>query len=154
MTPWSDELGQRGIAPQQIVLGGFSQGACLALEYAARRGQKLGGVLAFSGALLTLEHGGDLAGTPIFMGVAPDDAHIPLERFEESAAALRSMGAQVNAQVYPGLGHSVNKAELDAARDLMQRAARAELMAVTSAPPSPPAAARPAPQSPVRRSAR
>ena len=115
-----DELGQRGIAPQQIVLGGFSQGACLALEYAARRGQKLGGVLAFSGALLTLEHGGDLAGTPIFMGVAPDDAHIPLERFEDSAAALKSMGAQVNAQVYPGLGHSVNKAELDAARALMQ----------------------------------
>ena len=117
------ELEGRGVAPEQTLLGGFSQGACLALEYAARRGRRLGGVLAFSGALITLEHGGDLAGTPVFMGVAPDDAHIPLERFQASAEALRRLGAAVNAQVYPDLGHSINKAELDAARELMQRAA-------------------------------
>lgn len=117
------ELAQRGVAPEQIVLGGFSQGACLALEYAARREQKLGGVLAFSGALITLEHGGDLAGTPVFTGVAPDDAHIPLARFEESAKILERLGATVNAQVYPGLEHAINKGELDAARALMRRAA-------------------------------
>ncbi|AWN24515.1 phospholipase [Deinococcus irradiatisoli] len=117
------ELEQRGISPQQVVLGGFSQGACLALEYAARRGERLGGVLALSGALITLEHGGDLAGTPVFMGVAPDDAHIPLERFEQSAEVLKVLGAQVDARVYAGLGHSINKDELDAARDLMRRAA-------------------------------
>ncbi len=117
------ELEERGIQPEQIVLGGFSQGACLALEYAARYGKRLGGVLAFSGALITLEHGGDLTGTPVFMGVAPDDAHIPLDRFQASAEVLRGLGASVNAQVYPELGHSINKAELDAARELMQRAA-------------------------------
>ena len=114
------ELEQRGIAPEQIILGGFSQGACLVLEYAARRGERLGGVLAFSGALITLQHGGSLAGTPIFMGVAPDDAHIPLERFEASAALLEQLGAKVDACVYPGLGHAVNSDELDAARELMK----------------------------------
>ncbi|GAA4016322.1 hypothetical protein GCM10022631_30820 [Deinococcus rubellus] len=116
-------LEQQGVAPEQIILGGFSQGACLALEYAARYGKRLGGVLAFSGALITLEHGSDLAGTPVFMGVAPDDTHIPLDRFQASAEALRGLGAAVNAQVYPGLGHAINAPELDAARELMQRAA-------------------------------
>ncbi len=123
-----EELAQRGIEPAQVVLGGFSQGACLALEYAARRGQRpgsqrLGGVVALSGALISLEHGGDLSGTPVFMGVAPDDAHIPLERFQESAEVLKKLGAQVDARVYPDLGHSINKGELDAVRDLMRRAA-------------------------------
>ena len=121
------ELYQRGISPEQIILGGFSQGACLALEYAARRGQRadkqrLGGVLALSGALITLQHGSNLAGTPIFMGVADDDAHIPLERFQASATLLEQLGAKVDARVYPGLGHAVNKDELDAARDMMRAA--------------------------------
>ena len=57
------------------------------------------------------------------MGVAPDDTHIPLERFQASAEVLRGLGASVDAQVYPGLGHSINQAELDAARELMRRAA-------------------------------
>ncbi|MFC4638181.1 VOC family protein [Deinococcus hohokamensis] len=115
------ELEARGIAPQQVVLGGFSQGACLALEYASRQSRRLGGVVAFSGALITLGRTADLAGTPVFMAVDPRDGHIPLERFEASAAELRSRGAAVDARVLPGLGHTINQEELDAARALMQQ---------------------------------
>ncbi|MCP2015776.1 glyoxalase family protein [Deinococcus sp. HSC-46F16] len=115
------ELERQGIPPQKVVLGGFSQGACLALEYASRSGRPLGGVVALSGGLITLDRAGDLSGVPVFMGVAPDDAHIPLSRFQESAAHLRSRGAAVDDRVYPGLGHSINKDELDAVRTIMQR---------------------------------
>ena len=118
-----NELEAQGISAHNVVLGGFSQGACLALEYASRTGRRLGGVVAFSGALITLDQTGDLPDTPVFMGVAPDDAHIPLARFEASAAHLRARGAQVEARVYPGLGHSINQDELDAARRIMQRVA-------------------------------
>ncbi|WP_102125015.1 VOC family protein [Deinococcus planocerae] len=115
------ELEARGIPPRNVVLGGFSQGACLALEYASRAGRRLGGVVALSGGLITLDQRGDLGGTPVFMGVAPDDAHIPLTRFQESAEHLRGQGAEVDARVYPGLGHAINKDELDAVRAVMQR---------------------------------
>ncbi|MBB5233345.1 VOC family protein [Deinococcus budaensis] len=117
------ELERQGIPPQNVVLGGFSQGACLALEYASRSGRPLGGVVALSGGLITLDRAGDLSGVPVFMGVAPDDAHIPLSRFQQSAAHLRSRGAAVDARVYPGLGHSINTDELDAVRTVMQRVA-------------------------------
>ncbi len=117
-----DELGQRGIAPQQSCWAASRRGP--AWRWNTQRGAAKSSAACWpsQGRLITLEHSGDLAGTPVLMGVAPDDAHIPLERFEASAAALKSMGAQVNAQVYPGLGHTINKAELDAARALMQRA--------------------------------
>jgi len=118
-------LEAQGIPEENVVLAGFSQGACLALEYASRSGRRLGGVVALSGALITLPGEGDLTGLPIFMGVAPDDAHIPLARFEESAALLRRRGAQVDRRVYPGLGHAISGEELDAMRELMQRVAGA-----------------------------
>ncbi|MEF2277730.1 VOC family protein [Deinococcus sp. YIM 134068] len=115
------ELERQGVPRRNVVLGGFSQGACLALEYASRTGGRLGGVVALSGGLITLDQRTDLGGTPVFMGVAPDDAHIPLSRFQESAEHLRTQGANVDARIYPGLGHSINKDELDAVREIMQR---------------------------------
>ncbi|GGO23252.1 VOC family protein [Deinococcus humi] len=114
------ELEAQGIGAQNVVLGGFSQGACLALEYASRNRARLGGVVALSGALITLGETGDLGGLPVFMGNAPDDAHIPLDRFQASAELLRSRGAAVDARVFPGLGHAINAEELDAMRALMQ----------------------------------
>ncbi len=110
-----------GIPPARVMLGGFSQGACLALEVAARAGQRLGGVFAFSGALITLEHAGDLAGTPVFMGVDERDGHIPLDRFQQSAEVLRARGARVDARVYRGLGHTINTEEINTVRDTMRQ---------------------------------
>ncbi|WP_198170589.1 VOC family protein [Deinococcus arboris] len=116
-------LAGQGIPPERVVVAGFSQGACLALEYASRTGAKLGGVVAFSGGLITLDQTGDLRGLPVVMGVDPADGHIPLARFTASAEHLRARGAAVDAQIIPGLGHSINTDELNAARALMQQVA-------------------------------
>ena len=115
----------------RIVLGGFSQGACLALEVAARHGPALGLAAAFglSGGLIgtsdapgggkAFDYAARLDGLPVFAGVAPDDPHIPLSRFEESAAVFERLGAAADFRVYPGLGHAVNAAEVAAVRALL-----------------------------------
>lgn len=101
-----------GISAERTLLLGFSQGACLALEFAARNPHRYGGVLGLSGALI--ENGnqprsyeGSLAGTPIFLGCSTTDFHIPRERVEHSADVLRSLGADVTLKLYPNMEHTV-----------------------------------------------
>ena len=106
-----------GIPPARTVLIGFSQGACLALEFAARHPQRYGGVAGLSGGLIgppgvPRHDQGDLAGTPILLGCSDVDPHIPLTRVHESAAALQALGADVTTRIYPGLGHTINQDEL------------------------------------------
>ncbi|MFC4452830.1 VOC family protein [Deinococcus sonorensis] len=115
------DLERAGIPPAHVMLGGFSQGACLVSEYVARHPQRYGGVFVYSGALLTLDHHGDLQGTPVFMGNSDHDPHIPDERFQASAEVFRSLGARMDARIYPGLGHTIHQDELDAVGRLMQR---------------------------------
>lgn len=110
-------LGSKGFAAGRIVLLGFSQGACLALEYAARHARRYGGVAALSGGLIGPEgtprdYAGTLAGTPVFIGCGDRDGHIPLWRVQESTGVLQGMGAEVNERIYPGMGHSVNEDEI------------------------------------------
>ena len=112
-----------GVARDRAVLLGFSQGACLALEYAARTGGVFGGVAALSGGLI-----GDrveaaryrrLDGSPVFLGCSDPDPHIPRARVEESARLLESLGARVDMRFYPRLGHTVNEDEIEAVRAMM-----------------------------------
>jgi predicted esterase len=115
------ELNDRGIPPERIALLGFSQGACLALESAARQPQRYAALLGFSGGLIgppgtQFDYDGSLAGTPVFLGCSDVDPHIPKERVEESAVALQRLGASVDARLYPGMGHTVNRDEIEAAR--------------------------------------
>lgn len=119
------ELEEAGIARERIVLAGFSQGACLASEFAARNAGRWGGLLVFSGGLIgplgmTFPHRGDLAGTPVFMGCSDRDPHIPLERFRETGEVLGELGAEVDLQVYPGMGHTIIDDELDRARGVVE----------------------------------
>lgn len=114
-----------GIPPERIALVGFSQGACLATEYASRVPRHYGAVVAFSGGLIgpmsepqTRE--GDLAGTPVFLGCSDRDSHIPLERVNETTRVLRGMGAEVTEVIYPGLGHTINADELAHAERLIR----------------------------------
>ena len=107
-----------GIPPERTVLLGFSQGGCLALEYAARHPRRYGGLVALSGALI--ENGeaprtyiGSLAGTPVFLGCSDNDPHIPAGRLERTAGLLRALGGEVTLRVYPGLGHTVNRDEIE-----------------------------------------
>jgi predicted esterase len=114
-----------GIPAERIVLGGFSQGACLASEFMARNARRYGGLLAFSGGLIgppgTLRaYPGSLNGTPVFLGCSDVDPHIPKARVEETAAVLESIGAQVTMRLYPGMGHTINVDEIGYARALLQ----------------------------------
>lgn len=107
-----------GVPLGRLVLLGFSQGACLASEYAARHPGRYGGVVALSGGLFGPEldesrYPGDLAGTPAFFGCSDVDPHIPSVRVDESAALFRARGAAVEQRTYLGFGHSVNQDEVD-----------------------------------------
>ncbi|CUI17405.1 Phospholipase/carboxylesterase family protein [Candidatus Protochlamydia naegleriophila] len=105
------------IPPSQTYLMGFSQGACLALEVAARFATRYGGVIAFTGGLIgsvidEKKYRGDFKGTPIFIGTSDQDPHVPLERAQESKTLLEKLGAQVTLKVYPGMGHTINEDEI------------------------------------------
>ena len=110
-----------GIASSRIAIVGFSQGACLALEFAARNPARYGGVYGFSGGLIgppgtTWPDFGSLDGTPIFRGCSDVDSHIPIDRVIASADRLRDLGAEVDLRIYPGMGHTINKDEIVALR--------------------------------------
>ncbi len=118
-----DQVG--GIPAEKVILGGFSQGACLAVEFAARHAQRLGGLLVFSGGLIgppgtPRDYTGSLAGTPVLIGCGDADPHIPQERVEETAAVLTGLGGVVEKQLYPGMGHMINADEIERARLIVQ----------------------------------
>jgi predicted esterase len=113
-----------GIPANKIALLGFSQGACLTLEFTARHPRRYGAVIGFSGGLIgpagtPRNYPGSLDGTPVFLGCSDIDGHIPKERVQESAGVLTRMGATVDLRLYPGMGHLVNEDELSAARALL-----------------------------------
>lgn len=121
-----DDVVARGVAHERICLVGFSQGACLTSEFVARHPARYGGVIAFTGGLVgppgtPREYPGSLDGTPIFLGCSDVDAHVPLERVEETAGVFSAMGARVDLRVYPGMGHLVNDDEIDAARGILDQ---------------------------------
>jgi predicted esterase len=115
------QVADQGIPRSRIMLLGFSQGGCLAATYAVRHAHRYGGVMILSGGLIgppgtSWEHEGSFAGTPVFLGCSDVDAHIPMERVEESAEVFRRMGAVVTRRFYPGMGHLVNDDELSFVR--------------------------------------
>jgi predicted esterase len=117
-------LGNAGLRPDRVAIGGFSQGACLASEFVARNAQRYGGVIGFSGGLIgppgtPRDYEGNLAGTPVFLGCSDVDPHIPLDRVEETAEVLAALGGRVDKRIYRGMGHSVNNEEVAAARNIL-----------------------------------
>jgi len=117
-------LGEAGFPPERVVLLGFSQGACLGLEYAARHAHRYGGVVGLSGGLIgpdgtPRDYPGSLAGTPVFLGCSDIDPHIPLARVRETTAVLRRLGAAVDERIYTGMGHLINEDEIRFVRGLL-----------------------------------
>lgn len=113
-----------GIPPQRLMLLGFSQGACLALEYAARNARRYGGVVGYSGGLIGPDgtprnYAGSFDGAPVFLGCSDVDLHIPKERVLETDAVLKRMGADVTTRLYPNMGHTINQDEINFVRGLM-----------------------------------
>jgi predicted esterase len=116
-----------GIVPARTILLGFSQGGCLALEYAARHPQRYGAVAGLSAGLIengdkSRTYTGSLGGTPVFLGCSDVDFHIALARVERTAVVLAELGGDVDKRIYPSMGHTVNRDEIDAVRGLITRA--------------------------------
>ena len=113
-----------GIPPENVIIGGFSQGACLASEFVARNARRYGGLLVFSGGLIgppgtPRNYQGSLAGTPVFLGCSDRDPHVPLERVQESTATFQTLKASVTERIYPGMAHTVIQDEIDHAREIV-----------------------------------
>lgn len=122
-----EDVTRQGIQPERIVLMGFSQGACLSQEFAARNARRYHAVIGLSGGLIgppgtPREYAGNFGGTPVFLGCSDIDPHIPLERVKESAEVCRTMGATVDERIYPGMGHTVNVDEMTAVRAMLSGA--------------------------------
>ena len=114
-----------GVDSSRIAILGFSQGACLTLEYAARHAARYAGVFGLSGGLIgppgtARDYSGSLEDTPVFLGCSDVDAHIPLARVRESADVFRRMRATVDERIYEGMGHTVNKDEIDAIKAILR----------------------------------
>jgi len=114
-----------GIPPERTLLLGFSQGACLALEFAARSARRYGGLVGLSGGLIGPDgtprtYPGTLDGTPVFLGCSDVDPHIPKERVLETARVLSQLGGQVTTRLYPKMAHTVNLDEIQAVRELVR----------------------------------
>ena len=119
------QIGNEGVSPDRIGLLGFSQGACLSLEFAARHAQRYAAVVGLSGGLIgppgtPRDYRGIFAGTPVFLGCSDVDPHIPLERVHETADVFRGMGANVDERIYPRMGHTVNGDEIAAVEALLR----------------------------------
>lgn len=114
-----------GIAAERVVLMGFSQGACLAQEFAARNARRYAAIAGLSGGLIgppgtPRNYEGSFEGTPVFLGCSDIDPHIPVERVHESAEVFRRMGAEVDERIYPKMGHTVNQDEVEAVAALLR----------------------------------
>jgi predicted esterase len=136
-------LGAESYQPGRIVLLGFSQGACLALEYAARHARRYGGLIGLSGGLIGPEgtprdYPGHFAETPVFLGCSDVDPHIPVERVHETGRVLGALGGAVTKRIYPGMGHAINDDEIRQIRSLLARLANGN----EPAGPDPPATRR------------
>ncbi len=118
-------MDEHNIPSEKVMILGFSQGACLALEFGARNAQRFGGLVALSGGLVgpdgtPRDYPGDFGDTPIFLGCSDVDFHIPLQRVKHSTEVLGSMGASVEERIYPGMGHTVNDDEIAYVREMVQ----------------------------------
>ena len=124
-----ERLGAEGFPPERIAVAGFSQGACLSTEFAARNPRRYGAVIGLSGGLIgppgtPRDYPGSLGGTPVCRGCSDIDPHIPLERVQETTRVLRGLGAEVDERIYPGFGHSLNADEVEAVKGILARLIR------------------------------
>ncbi len=111
-------------AYENIFLLGFSQGACLTLEYVARNPQRFGGVFGLSGGLIgpenqLPEYTGELNQMPVFLGCSDVDPHIPKARVLESEQVFKGLNANVVTKLYKNFPHSVNDDEIEIVSNIL-----------------------------------
>lgn len=119
-----DEIESKGIASENIYFAGFSQGACLTAEFVTQNAARYGGILLFTGGLIgdkiySEKYKGDFAGTPVFIGTGNPDAHVPVERVNDTAEIMEKMNAAVTVKVYDNKPHSISQDEIEFAKKLI-----------------------------------
>lgn len=119
-----EDIIESGVASENIYFAGFSQGACLSLEFVARHAQKFGGVIAFTGGLIgekldPLNYSADFKGTPILISSGDSDAHVPTKRIENSVKILKEMNAAVHYRLYKNKPHSISEEEIEYANEII-----------------------------------
>ncbi len=117
------DIHQQNILSPNIYFLGFSQGACLMLEFITRNAKKYGGAITFTGGLIgdkiyTENYTGDFEGTKIFMGSSDIDPHVPVERVYATTNILKDMHADVTEKIYTNMGHTINEDEIQTANSL------------------------------------
>jgi len=120
VTQLVQEVLDKGIKSENIYFLGFSQGACLTLEYVTRNAKRYGGVVAFTGGLIGEEinpanYSGDFAETPMFIGTGNPDPHVPVQRVLDTQDILKKMNAKVMLEIYNNKPHSISPDEIDQA---------------------------------------
>lgn len=118
------DLHNTGVPGENIYFAGFSQGACLTLEFVTRNATRYGGVAAFTGGLIgdkiyNENYKGDFDNTPVFIGSSNPDPHIPVERIYATTKVLKQMNASVTEKIYPHMGHTINQDEIDEVNKLI-----------------------------------
>jgi len=118
------ELNEKGIPSEKIMLLGFSQGACLTLEFSARNPARYGGIIGLSGGLIGQKiidekYSGNLDHTPVFLGCSDVDPHIPLDRVSHSAEIFIKLKGNVEKRIYKNMPHTINKDEISYITGLM-----------------------------------
>jgi phospholipase/carboxylesterase len=119
-----NDITRKGITSDNIYFLGFSQGACLTLEFVARNAATYGGIVAFTGGLIgdiihSENYSGDFNKTPIFIGSSNPDPHVPAGRVYETTKILKNMNAAVTQKMYNGMGHTISQDEIDTANKLV-----------------------------------
>lgn len=120
-----NQIVANGIDYKNIHFMGFSQGACLTLEYVTRHARRYGSVIAFTGGLIgdkiyPENYSGNFDGTPVYIGSSDIDPHVPLQRIYASENIIRAMGADMKVDIFPGMGHTVNREEIATAKKIMR----------------------------------
>lgn len=118
------DLKEKKFDTKDIYFLGFSQGACLTLEYVTRNATLYGGVIAFTGGLIgdkiyADNYKGDFSGTPVFIGTSDPDPHVPVERVNATENILKNMNAQVVKKIYANMGHTINQDEINFANKIL-----------------------------------
>ena len=116
----TDELLGQGLGPENMYFLGFSQGACLTLEFVARHARKYGGVVALTGGLIgdqidRSRYSGDFENARIFISSGDPDPHIPVSRIGESVEVLADMNADVQSKIYANRPHTITREEVQIA---------------------------------------
>ena len=119
-----DDIISKGVPTENIYFTGFSQGACLTLEFVTRNANKYGGVAAFTGGLIgdklyKENYKGDFNGTPVFIGTSDPDPHVPVERVHATVSILREMNATATEKVYMNMGHTITEEEIAIANEVV-----------------------------------